>query len=86
MVAWEFADLDRRGRFGSFIGLSALLEAVSARVLGFPDEVWRLADSLPHLHGDPIDRMLIGHSLHANVPIVTSDERIRQYPVLTIWS
>lgn len=86
VVAWEFADLDRRGRFGSFIGLDALLEAFSARVLGFPDGAWRLADLLPHMHGDPIDRMLIGHALHADVPIVTADERISQYPVSTVWS
>jgi PIN domain nuclease of toxin-antitoxin system len=36
-------------------------------------------------HGDPVDRMLIAHALHAGLTLVTADETIRRYPVPTIW-
>ena len=86
VVAWEFMDLNARRRFGSDLRLMDLIVRFGMTVIGFPDEAWRLAEELPDIHRDPVDRMLIGHALHADIPIVTSDERIRQYPAATVWS
>ncbi len=41
--------------------------------------------SLPSLHRDPFDRILIAQSQIENLPILTADPAIRGYPVDTIW-
>jgi PIN domain nuclease of toxin-antitoxin system len=40
---------------------------------------------LPSLHRDPFDRMLIAQSQFENLPILTADPAIRDYPIETIW-
>ncbi len=42
-------------------------------------------NSLPSLHKDPFDRLLIAQSLVENFPLITVDSAIAQYPVQTIW-
>lgn len=41
--------------------------------------------SLPNIHRDPFDRILIAQSQVENLPIVTIDRQITQYLVQTIW-
>ena len=40
---------------------------------------------LPAIHADPFDRMLVAQALVEDLDLVTGDERIRRYPVRTIW-
>jgi PIN domain nuclease of toxin-antitoxin system len=40
---------------------------------------------LPDLHRDPFDRVLVAQSQIEQMPILTIDALIRQYPVTTIW-
>ncbi|HUT79070.1 MAG TPA: type II toxin-antitoxin system VapC family toxin [Polyangia bacterium] len=40
---------------------------------------------LPALHRDPFDRMLVCQALAGGLTILTPDEQIRRYPVLTDW-
>lgn len=49
-----------------------------------PAHVWRLA-SLPSLHGDPFDRMLVAQSLVEDFVLLTRDARLRSYPIRTLW-
>jgi PIN domain nuclease of toxin-antitoxin system len=46
--------------------------------------VLRLA-TLPPLHRDPFDRMLICQALDEGMTLLTPDEHIRAYPVPTLW-
>ena len=85
MTAYEFADLNRRGRFGVDLPLAILLELLDAQVIDYPAECWRLAAELPPLHRDPVDRMMVAHAIHAGLTLVSADETIRRYPVQTIW-
>lgn len=41
--------------------------------------------TLPSLHGDPFDRLLIVQSLSMSVPIVSKDEKFDAYGVSRIW-
>lgn len=41
--------------------------------------------TLPMLHKDPFDRLLIAQARHEGMTIVTSDETIPKYDVRTIW-
>ena len=85
VTAWEFADLRARNRLPSLADFSVVLDVLSLQILALPTELWRLADRLPNLHGDPTDRMLIAHAIHADLGIVTADSTIRSYPVRSIW-
>ncbi len=40
---------------------------------------------LPAIHRDPFDRLLICQAIAEGMAILTPDERIRQYPIRTIW-
>lgn len=40
---------------------------------------------LPHLHGDPFDRLLIAQVLTEGMVIMSADAKIRQYPIAAVW-
>ncbi|MFT5126517.1 MAG: PIN domain nuclease of toxin-antitoxin system [Rhodothermales bacterium] len=42
------------------------------------------AGALPPLHNDPFDRMLIAQSQMEGLELMTSDQKIRQYPVACV--
>ena len=41
--------------------------------------------ALPDIHKDPFDRLLIAQAIEHNLTIVTTDSKIPQYNVKTIW-
>lgn len=41
--------------------------------------------SLPQIHRDPFDRMLISQAMVEKLPFVTSDEVMKRYEIETIW-
>ena len=43
------------------------------------------AGTLPPLHKDPFDRMLVCQAIEHSLCILTPDEHITQYPVRTLW-
>lgn len=61
------------------------IELLSARVLPIrASHVSRLA-SLPMLHKDPFDRILIAQSMAERLGLVTNDGSIKAYSVQTFW-
>ena len=42
-------------------------------------------DSLPSLHRDPFDRLLVAQALAEGWPIVSHDSAVAQYPVPVSW-
>ena len=44
-----------------------------------------LLESMPLLHHDPFDRILVGQAMHEGVTLITPDEHIQQYSVETLW-
>lgn len=85
VTAYEFADLNRRGRFDADLSLDAILTALYAALLDYPAEAYRIVPLLPPLHRDPVDRMLVAHAIHADLTLVTADATARKYPVRSIW-
>lgn len=84
-VAFEFADLQRRGRFPVEESLDSLAELIGFSVIDFPAEAWRVAEALPNIHRDPVDRMMIAHAILGGFTLVTADRTIRSYPVRSLW-
>lgn len=40
---------------------------------------------LPYHHKDPFDRILVAQSLIENIPIITRDDKFKDYGVQVIW-
>ena len=85
ITAWEYADLHARGRLPGSVDLTDVLRTTDTTLLNFPATLWRRAETLPPHHRDPIDRMLIAHAIEAGLTLVTADEKMRRYPVKTLW-
>jgi PIN domain nuclease of toxin-antitoxin system len=83
--AWEIAIKKALGRLRV---PDDLIEAIDAagftrRALGFAEA--RRLESLPPLHSDPFDRMLVAHALEEGAAIVTRDAALARYAVKTVW-
>jgi len=63
----------------------ALVGDVRFEVLPIEQRHVRALAELPDIHDDPFDRMLVAQALLEDLDLVTGDERIRSYPVRTIW-
>jgi PIN domain nuclease of toxin-antitoxin system len=55
------------------------------RVLDITLEHALRAASLPNIHRDPFDRMLVAQAQVERIPLITSDPAITRYDVETIW-
>ncbi|WP_432768036.1 MAG: type II toxin-antitoxin system VapC family toxin [Sphingopyxis sp.] len=81
VVAFEFADLQQRGRFAMDETLDFLQDHIGFEIIDLPATCWQIAAGLPDIHRDPIDRLLIAHALTEGMTLVTADANIRRYPV-----
>jgi PIN domain nuclease of toxin-antitoxin system len=84
VVAFELADLQKRGRIKMTETLDFLQANMEFEIAAFPADCWQSAAQLPAIHRDPVDRMLIAHALHDDMTLVTADAYIRKYPVKLI--
>jgi len=84
--AWELAlKLDRLQLTDRFEPLlQAGVRELGLTILGIELRHVIYSGSLPWIHRDPFDRMLISQALLEGIPILTADEKIRQYPVEVI--
>lgn len=81
VIAFEFADLQQRGRVAMTEPLDFLREHMNFEIVDLPAECWRIAAELPAIHRDPVDRMLVAHALAEELTLATADATIRRYPV-----
>ena len=63
-----------------------VLERHDLREIPLDAEVACAAAALPHLHRDPLDRVIVAIAQAHGFTVLTSDENIRKYPgVTTLW-
>lgn len=86
MVVWEISRLVAFGRLPKLpTGLPDLLRAHGFGFLPMTWEVAETAETLPPIHRDPVDRIIVAHALRQDMPVLTSDGSIPAYGVPTIW-
>src|SRR3954463_12117816 len=85
VTAFEYADLQRRGRLPAAPTVAELAASLCFQVLDFPALAYELVSALPPIHGDPIDRMLIAHVKLNDAILATADQNMRKYPVRMLW-
>lgn len=42
-------------------------------------------EKLPPIHKDPFDRLIIAQSIVKNIPLISADSLLDQYPIQRIW-
>lgn len=85
VVAFEYADLLNRNRLPDAVPLAGLINDFEMALIDYPAKAWEFARTLPDIHRDPVDRMLIAHGLYLDCALVTVDAKIRRYPVKIVW-
>ena len=83
-TAYEYAHLLKDGRLPIVETFAALQRDIGFELLDLPAKIWETIDTLPIIHRDPIDRMLVAHGIVAGLTVVTADRNIKLYPVKTI--
>jgi len=86
--AWEIAIKHARGRLPlpepPVRYVPDLLRRIGAESLAVEHSHALATSALPPLHGDLFDRLLVAQARLLDATLVTSDERIVQYPVRTL--
>jgi len=87
--AWEIATKHRIGKLPE-AGLVAADVAGVVSAQGFKElpltiRQGQLAGSLPGIHKDPFDRMLVAQAILADMTIVSNDEVLSAYGVARLW-
>lgn len=81
VIAYELTHLQLTRRIPLEEPIDRLQQLTGLVLVDLPHAVWRFAQGLPNIHGDPIDRLLVSHALCAGMSVVTADAMIRRYPV-----
>lgn len=86
---WELGIKYHSGRMPEMARIFPRIEyhlaRLGARELQISHSHALMASSLPMIHKDPFDRMLVAQALGEGLPLITDDETLERYAVLTIW-
>jgi len=87
--AWEVSIKTSLGKLPEFKGGSkaflAKLASIPITLLPIESRHLELVETLPFIHRDPFDRLLIATAMAENMTILTADEIIKQYDVPSVW-
>lgn len=84
VVAYELAHLQQTGRLPLREPVDRLRDLIGFELIDMPHRIWQAVGSLPDIHRDPVDRILIAHALTEGCTLMTADANIRRYPVPVI--
>lgn len=86
---WEIAIKQGLGKLDidySIKDIASLCNDKSITVLGIHPEELDVLKSLPNIHNDPFDRLIIAQSLVNDLILITKDSKIQMYDCIkTIW-
>jgi PIN domain nuclease of toxin-antitoxin system len=84
VTGWEIGVLRIKRGLEFPDDLEGQMEAHGFRSLAVSMSHALSVESLPPIHGDPFDRMLVAQAQAEGLTIVTSDRLIRRYPVAVL--
>ena len=85
---WEMAIKLNLSKLTLQIPLAQIIPALSANgfnLLGIESDHILKIETLPRIHGDPFDRMLIAQALSDGLTIVSKEELFEEYGVGRVW-
>lgn len=81
---WEIAIKVSIGKLGPIPGLYPAVRDLGLDRLDITDAHLAALETLPRLHGDPFDRLLICQAMTGNLAVLTADEMFRRYEVVVV--
>jgi PIN domain nuclease of toxin-antitoxin system len=84
--AWEIAFKRQLGRLDYTASVSQAIDANGFTPLPITTHQAELVETLPPIHQDPFDRLLIAQSLDRKLVFVTADGHIQQYSIALLWA
>ena len=88
MSAWEIAIKVSTGKAnfkGNVASFFKGLQENGIEVIGVLPEYINTVETMPFIHKDPFDRMLIATAKFENMKIITTDENIHKYDIEYVW-
>ena len=85
---WELSIKHSLGKLDlkqSVVEIADTCEKHHIRILGIKPEHCQRTETLPFIHRDPFDRLLIAQALEENLVFVSKDQFAPQYGVQTVW-
>ena len=82
---WEYEIKRTKGHPDFSEPFAELLNQSTIERLPLTIDVLPAYADLPPIHSDPFDRMLVAQAISEGLTLVTSDARVRRYPIETLW-
>jgi len=85
---WELAIKLASGKLNTKITLSQIGEDIIKREFGVLNITFQRLDALmtlPKVHGDPFDRLIIAKAITGGLTILSADRHFKDYPVNVVW-
>jgi PIN domain nuclease of toxin-antitoxin system len=85
---WEVAikiSLQKLGFDGKTQGFLDLINGNGFELLPIEEAHILGLEKLDYIHRDPFDRLRVASAISENMPIITADTNIKQYPIDCIW-
>ena len=86
--AWEVAikvSLDKLDFSGGVEVFISAIEANNIKLTGIQGDYVKMVETLPLIHRDPFDRLIIATAVSEGMTIITIDDNIQKYDVPWLW-
>jgi PIN domain nuclease of toxin-antitoxin system len=85
---WEIAIKNRIGKLPLSMGIDGVfikLEASDIGIIGIDRQHIEIYTTLPMLHRDPFDGIIVATAMLEKMTIITADENIQKYDITCAW-
>ncbi len=82
---WEYEQKRKLRPHEFTLAFSDIISKIPHQPLDLDFEIHHYVESLPLIHRDPFDRMLIAQAIYHDLEFIASDEAIHKYPVRIFW-
>ena len=88
--AWEVAiKISKGGKVADMNGVAVLIDKLcdnGIEILGITAEEVKIVESLPFIHNDPFDRLIIATAKNHGITLISADENIHKYDISCCWN
>lgn len=86
---WEMATKHRKGKLGQASQIlhrfPELIDKNDFKLLTINWQHAKQSGQFTQTHADPFDRMLVAQSQIEQMPLISCDEMVKQFPVTVLW-
>ncbi|MCL2086474.1 MAG: type II toxin-antitoxin system VapC family toxin [Oscillospiraceae bacterium] len=87
--AWEIAiKISKGGKITDMGGVAVFLDKLcenGVEILGVGAGEVKIVESLPLIHNDPFDRLIVATAKNHGITLLSADENVQKYDVNCVW-